>query len=914
VRLLGLAARVTRRVLPRLHGSLAPVVWLAVFAAGWFIVQWWYRHDLPLVGCAPAILAPGLAGAAGWVTARSPVVGRAGARFWHQTALATAVVGVASVVRLVEDLQGAKERVTAPEMGLDLLALIIGGWAMLRLPLGTRRHGERRTFVLDACTVLVAAALFLWHFVVRTALAHQRDNGYALLGALLAMVLSMVAVFALVKIVLTGKSMVEPAALRLLGIGILVGGIGSAPQTLLPPQAPSLSLVIVPVTCLFISAAALRQRRAVLGTQARAVPVGRRRFTLLPYLAVAASNGLLLFTAGFAQRTERIAVATAVVGLSGLVIARQVLAFRDNRRLLERLDAGMIELSNRERRFRSLVQNASDLITVTAADGRFTYLSPGVMRLLGAPAEAWLGQPGARMVHPADIDIVVAAFEQISTTPGATTTCHVRLVHVHGTHRWAEIIMVNLLDDPAIAGIVGNARDTTEAHEFQDRLSYQANHDALTQLANRTLYATRVNEALATDQPDTVHVLLIDLNEFKTVNDTLGHAIGDALLVAVAHRLTTATRPTDTVARLGGDEFAVVLRHTTTTDVDRTVADIGDAFAAPVEVAGHRLSIAASIGVAAGTDDADADELLRRADVAMYASKADRDGPPTRSARYLPHLDHAAPLPAELADELLTALHQEQFTVVYQPIVALPDLGMIGVEALVRWQHPRHGPLPPDQFIPLAERSGLILALGHWVLATACAQGAHWYADHGDRAPYLSVNVSARQLQEADFPDQVAQILADTGYPARRLTLEITETMALRGSYAPTVRALRTLGLRIALDDFGTGQSSLALLQTVPIDEIKLDREFTNACTSDGRCAVAVAVIEIARALELAAVAEGIETIEQANRLRAAGYQYAQGFLFAPPQPPAMISAALPRTATSAYSPNSQVRITETAG
>jgi diguanylate cyclase (GGDEF)-like protein/PAS domain S-box-containing protein len=416
------------------------------------------------------------------------------------------------------------------------------------------------------------------------------------------------------------------------------------PETMLPASAPSIVQVVVPLTCTLAIVAMCRQRRAVPATVRPAGTRSRRRFSIVPYVAVAASNVLLLVTAFTGTRADRIGVAAGVVVLSGLVIARQVFAFDDNSRLLDRLDAGMVELGDRERRFRSLVQNASDLITVTDATGRLSYVSPGALRLLGVPAEQWVGRPAAELVHPDDIDRAHEAFLGIAGTPGATTTCQLRLAHADGSYWWAETIMANLLDDPGVAGIVGNARDITEGRELQQRLRHQASHDSLTQLANRVLFSERVDRALAEGPADAVSVLLIDLNEFKLVNDTLGHAVGDALLVAAASRLAGAVGPNGTVARLGGDEFAVLVGEH---DTDRLVAAIADAFAEPVYVDGRRLTVAASIGVATGTAGTTPAELLRRADVAMYVSKADRDGPPTRHARYRPSLDPGAGLPAQ---------------------------------------------------------------------------------------------------------------------------------------------------------------------------------------------------------------------------------------------------------------------------
>jgi diguanylate cyclase (GGDEF)-like protein len=428
---------------------------------------------------------------------------------------------------------------------------------------------------------------------------------------------------------------------------------------------------------------------------------------------------------------------------------------------------------------------------------------------------------------------------------------------------------------------------TRQITAFQDnsrlvtRLDHGATHDALTQLPNRALFGTRLQQALAAPGNRPISVALIDLDDFKEVNDTLGHEVGDLLLVAVAQRLAACVRVGDTVARLGGDEFVVVLdgAESTTTDLaaGRMIAALGQ----PVLVDGHELEIQASIGIADGRTGDDASVLLRHADIAMYAAKK------LAGTTYLHYhggmativTDHA-PLGAELRD----ALADGQLFLLYQPIVALADCGLVGVEALVRWTHPVHGTMSPDTFIPVAERTGLIVPLGRWVFREASRQFAVWCAEHADAAPVvLNVNVSARELRESDFAAYVASTLAEFGIDAHHVVLEITETTALDlGPSVATLHHLHSLGIRISLDDFGTANSTLSLLHDCPVDEIKLDKSFTQA-RPDGRIPMAAAVLHLAHALGLHAVAEGVETAEQAEQLRAMGYPTAQGYFFGRP-------------------------------
>jgi diguanylate cyclase (GGDEF)-like protein len=398
-----------------------------------------------------------------------------------------------------------------------------------------------------------------------------------------------------------------------------------------------------------------------------------------------------------------------------------------------------------------------------------------------------------------------------------------------------------------------------------------------------------------------VAVALIDLDDFKEVNDTLGHEVGDQLLVAVAERLSACVRAEDTVARLGGDEFVVVLDGTDPAVADLATGRMMEALSRPVLIDGHELPIRASIGIADGRTGDQASMLLRRADIAMYAAKK-RTG--TAAVHYDDTMATVTTDHAHLGAELRAALQSEQLFLLYQPVVALDDGRVRGAEALVRWVHPVHGTLPPDAFLPQAERTGLIVPLSQWVLRTALRQMAAWRAEHGADAPgVLNVNVSARDLREPDFADGVKALLDEYGLAAHQITLEITETMALEpGTSVENLHRLRGYGVRVSLDDFGTGHSTLTLLHDCPIDEIKLDRAFTQAQV-DGRVPVAAAVIHLAQALGLHAVAEGVETAEQAELLLSLGYVAAQGYYFARPMPAAEFGALLGRDARPALLP-----------
>jgi diguanylate cyclase len=418
-----------------------------------------------------------------------------------------------------------------------------------------------------------------------------------------------------------------------------------------------------------------------------------------------------------------------------------------------------------------------------------------------------------------------------------------------------------------------------------DRLQDLAMRDELTGLPNRRQLERAIRSALGAGST----VALLDLDNFKAVNDHLGHAVGDQLLVEIGQRITGALRPGDTVARLGGDEFAILLPGARGDVASGLVDAVLAALEPPVVIAGHRLIARASIGLAGTDATADPFEPLRRADVAMYAAK--RAG--GRPHWFRPELDERAGAEARVAAELRGALDTGQFRVLYQPIVELPAGRTVAVEALVRWEHPERGLISPADFIPVAERTGVIIELGAWILRAACAQMREWLVTDPDRAPRkVSVNVSARQLSEPGFAGTVAAALAATGLAAENLTVEVTETAVFDSASAiDTLRAVKALGVQIALDDFGTGHSSLGLLQTAPVDVLKVDKSFVDNITLRGRHAtIATALINLSNELHLTAVAEGVETVEQAEELSRLGYRYAQGYLFGRPAEAANLS------------------------
>jgi diguanylate cyclase (GGDEF)-like protein len=437
--------------------------------------------------------------------------------------------------------------------------------------------------------------------------------------------------------------------------------------------------------------------------------------------------------------------------------------------------------------------------------------------------------------------------------------------------------------------------DTTLA-ELRGReceLREQSTHDQLTGLLNRAGFVAHAA------QRERHALLLVDVDDFKIVNDTLGHGVGDALLHVIAERLRAGVRPQDPVARVGADEFALLVGDLSDEETEHLAERILADLAQPVRVGDHVLAVRASVGIAPFRSGGSIDALIRNADIALYAAKDRGKG---MSQRYLPEMGDRIVEAARLSTQLREAIGTDQFHLVYQPIVDL-DTGRIrGVETLVRWVHPERGPVSPAEFIPVAENTGLIVPLGRWILAQACHQAAAWRATDPNAAGLtISVNVAGRQLEEPGFVAEVTALLHETGLPAERLVIEVTETAVIDGGdVVEVLNDLRALGLGVALDDFGTAASSLGLLLTCPVSVLKLDRSFVEAITTtDRQAAVATAVIQMARALRLRAVAEGIETTEQAEFLRRLGYRLGQGFLFARPLPPGEITQRLAATPRS---------------
>jgi diguanylate cyclase (GGDEF)-like protein/PAS domain S-box-containing protein len=550
--------------------------------------------------------------------------------------------------------------------------------------------------------------------------------------------------------------------------------------------------------------------------------------------------------------------------------------------------AGQLEVERetvraRERRLTALVENANDGILVLGADGQIVFATPSFREYVdnGNSPETRLNA----ITHPDDLARVTAAWTRALTGgEAATLEIEARLQHRDGSwrHVWAKL--TNRFGDPAVAGMVINISDVSERHEYEQQLSFQALHDALTGLANRELFRQRLERSAATAGATRLNsVLYLDFDDFKRINDTLGHQAGDAFLVAMGERLVAVVRPEDTVARLGGDEFAVLLEGADTRAAVTTAKRVLGALQRPLALEGKDVAPRASVGIAsAASGSASPETLLADADLAMYFAK--RQGKAQyqvfSAAMRTDLLDRL-----QLGEDLRATIEAGGIEVQYQPIVDMESGLIIGAEALARWNHPTRGWVGPVTFIPLAEELNLAVRIDAIVLRKACVQGRAW-ADAGLPPLRMAVNLSGTNLDTPDVVATVARTLTETGFSAANLELELTEGVVIAESQGAvgTLESLKALGLHLAIDDFGTGYSALSRLRSLPFDTLKVDKVFVDELDAvNPGSTLAESILDMARVLGLRVIAEGVETAAQADYLRRRGCDSAQGYLFSRP-------------------------------
>jgi diguanylate cyclase (GGDEF)-like protein/PAS domain S-box-containing protein len=544
----------------------------------------------------------------------------------------------------------------------------------------------------------------------------------------------------------------------------------------------------------------------------------------------------------------------------------------------------------------AVLESSPDLLLVVAEEGGdrpetrrvVRYASPAATSMLGRPSEWLANVPVASFVHPDDRPRLMDVLDQAGTgTNLAAGAVELRFSHVQGRWVEAEVRVVDLRDHPDVGGVALHLRNLFERKQAEEELRHLALHDPLTRLANRALFHEHVEHALARNRRTAVRphaVLIVDIDEFKNINDSLGHAAGDQVLVELAERLRTRVRPGDTAARMGGDEFAILLENSSEQDAGVVALRILEAVAQPLTVLERNVVVSGSIGIAFSEAGQDAETLMRNADVAMYAAKAAGKG---RYQMFRAEMGEAVLLRLDLEADLRRAVEQHELVLHYQPIIHLAPGAIVGMEVLVRWQHPDRGLMYPADFIGVAEESGLIRPMGRWILEQACRQERAWVARFGETLPFgVSVNVSPAQVDDPGFVDDVVASLDSTGTDPAKLTLEITESLVLADFDVAVekLRRLKGLGVKIAIDDFGTGWSSFSRLRSMPIDVLKIDKTFIDGVTRGPEdSAVAQAVIKMAHTFGLEAVAEGIEFPAQAERLVELHCDMGQGYYFGPP-------------------------------
>ena len=770
--------------------------------------------------------------------------------------------------------------------------LVVGGLlSMVSTPAG--RLSQLRGAIEG---LLIAAGCFLisWCVAIAAVFASSHAATSGQIVDLAYPALDAVALSAVLFVAVRAKEQL-PAGLALLALGITFLAISDSAFWYLDALNPRFSAVSPAdvgwvAGFLVITVAAAQRHRRPRRTRKLA---GGRLLPALPTLPAAAGVATVLvsWSSGADLGPPRVLLWIGAAVLA-LALLSQLIAVYENHALTSDLERRVAErtaeLRATECYYRALVQHSSDVITVVDPDLTVRYVSDSMVDVFGHEPSEFVGrglQEATGGPNP-----LSHALRRAIAEPGQVSWVEWELTDATGRLRHAESAITNLIDDPSVGALVVNTRDATDRVALQNQLRHQALHDPLTGLANRALLTDRAEQALARSARSgaTVAVVLVDLDGFKSVNDSLGHQVGDIVLGEVARRLESLVRSEDTVARLGGDEFVILIDDVAGLDDITVLAErIREALRERVSLPGWDYSVTASVGAATGSAaDVDVHELLRDADTAMYVAKT---GGKDSVRLFAPSMHQRAHERFRLQVDLREALERQELLLFYQPIFEMLDGRLKGFESLVRWSHPTRGLMAPERFIPLAEESGLIVPLGRWVLREAIRQLAAWDLRHESaRSLSVSVNVSTVQLTAQDLISDVRDALQESGITPSRVVLEITE-----GSLAHdpertirTLHELRKLGVQIAIDDFGTGYASLSHLQRLPVDILKVDKSFVAALDGDGKSRdLFEAILGVGQALSLAVVAEGIEAQSQMTTLQEMGCEMAQGFLMGKPSP-----------------------------
>ena len=814
--------------------------------------------------------------------------------FWRTVALGQLLLAIATLFAVFVDERRTHDTAQTIRMITHVALQPLMLLALLQLPSAPRNAVDKSRFWIDVATVAVGGMLVVW-FDLRSPSVSPFNKNWNLLALSHAtatgdLVLLLTTSVLWRRVITSAMSNV----MLLLSLAFLVMFLADVAVTSELRRGVDVGQWIaasVPIVACLLAGAAWMQRRA--GNSRRLRRSGDTRLahstTIIPYLAVLPGVALLLKSANEQGVQPLGGLVIGAVVLTGLAFLRQVVSNRENVRILAESKA-----RESEARFRALVQHSSDVITIVDTDGTIRYISPSVSTVFGHEPRQLVGSKLASIVHPDDLLGAMQFLGEIAQLQGPigeaghartpTRNKEWRVSHANGTWLTVDSVGTNLLEEPMVQGIVLNTRDVTERRNIEEQYMHQAFHDSLTDLANRSLFLFQVGHALArgTRHAQPVTVLFLDLDNFKTVNDSLGHQAGDRLLVDAARRLAACVRDSDLIARLGGDEFAVLVEESESEDEVLLVAErIANALATPFLLNNKEVFVSASIGIARTNAGDTADELVRNADVAMYIAKTRGKG---RYVLFEPEMHSAALQRLDTEADLRKAIDRDEFYLEYQPIVMLETGEVTGAEALLRWRTSDRRTVPPSMFIPIAEETGLILPIGRWVLREACRTARQWEQDRGFPLR-VTVNLSGRQLQDASIIGDVESALRDSGFSASHLVLEITESILMQHTDVSLERLekLKQLGVSLAIDDFGTGYSSLSYLQRYPIDILKIDKAFVDAIDKGGDGPVlATAIVALGETLRLDTVAEGIETEAQRGHLLQLGCELGQGYLFAP--------------------------------
>jgi diguanylate cyclase (GGDEF)-like protein/PAS domain S-box-containing protein len=739
---------------------------------------------------------------------------------------------------------------------------------------------------LDTTILMLGFGAFFWFLVIAPTADSQRDPNllkYGLAQTYIALNCLMLLACG-VLLMHSGASPIRRRALMLLTLGFasmsiadIVWAMSKVDGSYIPGGVSD----VIYLSCyVWLAAAAREQLRGRRAVRRAPSALSVALIDGIPYIAMMMSFGVLVYVERSTAASPVNMMTVIIFILTSLVMVRQGVLSRDDALLREQRAAGLVEA-----RYASLIKNASDVIMITDVDGRLHFASSAAERTFAINPDDLAGVSLLDRWVDGDGERLAAFLGEVAATRGRVVG-PIELVFETGDRRTTlECVGSNLTEDPAIAGLALNFRDVSERKALEEQLRKLAFHDPLTLLANRSLFWNRVEHALTLSQrsQQLVAVMFLDLDNFKNINDSLGHDAGDRLLQAAAQRLVKATRPSDTVARLGGDEFAILLEGIRSdTDIERIAKPITAAFNRPLLVDGRGIESTASIGAACSEPGDDAEQLLRKADIAMYNAKA---AGKARCVLFKPHMQEQLHDRLRLEQDIDRALAQKEFFVEFQPVVDLTSRELLGVEALVRWNHPERGIVMPGSFISIAEESGRIVELGRHVLVDACTQIRKW-SDSVDAGNGLrvAVNISGRHLQQGDLVGDVRHALEVSGLEPGNLVIELTESTIMQNTEVnlERFRELKALGVRLAIDDFGMGYSSLSYLHRFPIDILKIDRAFVSRLTEqDGGPELARAVVMLATTLGLETVAEGIENESQVSMLLDLGCVAGQGFLFA---------------------------------